>query len=287
MRWMRSKMWPALTALALAACAPANPITDQDFSGGASSLEAHTIVNADDFIEGNLYFLAFHEMGHALVSEFGLPIAGREEDAVDRLATWIMTPVEADETPEYLIGAMQGWFLWAGDTPLHDLAWWDEHGNDQQRAYQIACLLYGDAPERFVSAADLAGIPEERRETCIHEAADNDYAWSSLLAPYTREEGSRGADASITLRYAPTENYASEADYLRDLGVLDAVKDIMLDYYAFEPGIILEGAECEDPNAFWSSDTRTLTLCYELVADIIARADDLPAASDEASISAP
>jgi hypothetical protein len=42
----------------------------------------------DEFILGNVVFVLFHEFGHALVSELELPVLGREEDAVDRFATF-------------------------------------------------------------------------------------------------------------------------------------------------------------------------------------------------------
>jgi hypothetical protein len=105
------------------------------------------------FVDGNLYFVAFHEMGHALVSEFGIPIAGREEDAVDRLAIWLMTPDDKSESPDYLISAMQGWFL-AGEESMDDVSWWGEHGTNTQRAYQIACLLYGYYPDDYNEVAE-------------------------------------------------------------------------------------------------------------------------------------
>ena len=41
---------------------------------------------AIEFLIGNMLFVAAHEMGHAVVSEFDLPIVGREEDAADSLA---------------------------------------------------------------------------------------------------------------------------------------------------------------------------------------------------------
>lgn len=37
------------------------------------------------------YFVFFHELGHALVDQYDLPITGREEDAVDELATVVVT----------------------------------------------------------------------------------------------------------------------------------------------------------------------------------------------------
>ena len=39
------------------------------------------------FFIGNIAWLTYHEFGHAMVSEFSIPVLGREEDAVDSFAT--------------------------------------------------------------------------------------------------------------------------------------------------------------------------------------------------------
>src|SRR5262249_8299399 len=36
-----------------------------------------------EFVVGNTLFALVHEVGHALISEMGLPVLGREEDAAD------------------------------------------------------------------------------------------------------------------------------------------------------------------------------------------------------------
>src|SRR3954469_1446355 len=40
-----------------------------------------------EFIIGNTLFTLTHELGHAVISEFQLPVIGREEDAADALPT--------------------------------------------------------------------------------------------------------------------------------------------------------------------------------------------------------
>jgi len=36
-----------------------------------------------EFVAGNMLFVVVHEMGHVLITEMGLPVLGREEDAAD------------------------------------------------------------------------------------------------------------------------------------------------------------------------------------------------------------
>lgn len=217
------------------------------------------------FVDGNLLFVAFHEMGHALVSEFDLPIAGREEDAVDRLAIWLMTPADQESTPDYLINAMEGWFL-AGEETMDDVSWWGEHGSNTQRAYQIACLLYGDNPDRHQEVADYAELPDERRESCIDEAQSNNRAWENLLAATIKEDNSP-ASRAVTVSYESTSEYRDERSYLQSLGLLEDLAELMNETYQLKRGIRLQGAECDEPNAYWDPQNRALTMCYELVRE--------------------
>jgi hypothetical protein len=219
------------------------------------------------FVDGNLYFLMYHEMAHALISEFNLPVIGREEDAADRLAIMLMTPDSKDQEPEYLLGALQGWFATANETSFDDIAWWDEHGTDQQRGFQVGCLLYGAEPARYQKIAQLIDLPEDRQETCETEAAQNNASWDSLLDPHLIAEGAEQTAGAIKVEYSPTTKYTRERDYLKELKVLEDIAIDMQTYYAFPPGIIIEAIECDEANAFWNSGERRMSLCYELVED--------------------
>jgi Putative metallopeptidase len=225
-------------------------------------------VNADNFIEGNLHFFAYHELGHAMISEFDLPVTGREEDAVDRLAIWMMTPEEKTSPPDYLMGAMKGWFLSAEGTVLQDIEWWDSHGTDQQRAFQISCLLYGADVDRYKFVADAAALPEDRRETCAEETALNDKTWDQLLSPKIRAENEARSNVAKVV-YQPTEEYKAELDYLKSIGLLEHIQDLVNFNYRFASNMTIEASECGESNAYWHNDSKTLTMCYEMVAEFL------------------
>ena len=231
---------------------------------------APTSEEATDFVTGNLFFLALHELGHAMVSEFELPIAGREEDAVDRLATWMMTPVGEDESPDYLMHAADGWFTLAEATPLNEITWWDEHGTDNQRAFQIACLLYGSDPERYKDIAASIELPPERQETCAEEAAQNDIVWSQLLEPHLREDSSGKTASPVKVEYEQTSDYATAKKFLQQAEVLEQLRDVIANDYVFETKITLAAEECGESNAFWDPEARKITICYEIVEEYLA-----------------
>ncbi|MBW4574658.1 MAG: DUF4344 domain-containing metallopeptidase [Aphanothece sp. CMT-3BRIN-NPC111] len=133
-------------------------------------------------------FVFMHEMGHALIGELDLPTTGKEEDAVDQLATIIMT-LAGDEGGEIALAAAKQFEL-AGSkqTDIQKLPFWDEHSLDQQRYYGIVCLLYGSNAEKYTFLAQQAGLPESRAQRCEAEYVKTAISWMKLLEPYVREE---------------------------------------------------------------------------------------------------
>lgn len=220
------------------------------------------------FVAGNLMFMGFHELGHAVISEFDLPVIGKEEDGVDRLAIWLMTPdlTNVEEAqPEFLIYAIFGWTITAMTQAETKIAWWAQHGTNEQRGFQAACLLYGNSPPDYKAVADAIKLPRERRDSCIGESAQNDKSWRALLRPHIRSPkqiAKLGADF-VTVEYTPTEEFEEAREFLMDIEILEGLANEVRSMN-FEPGVTLRTIECQEPNAFWNKDERTLTICYEL-----------------------
>jgi Putative metallopeptidase len=252
----------ALILLATAACGTLETNSEQD-----TTQKGRIETAGSDFVEGNLYFLAYHELGHALISELDIPVTGREEDAVDRIAIWMMIPQSGDEQPDYLLNAMQGWFSLSDQSSWEEIQWWGEHGTNQQRGYQIACLLFGSDPQRYRQLAEDTGLPPERQETCVWEFQQNETAWDKLLMPHVRAEGETGPAESVVVTYDDTQVYRTERDYLKGIELLENVATLIRDNYRLTPGIRIVAEECGQANAFWNVEDRKIVICYELVED--------------------
>jgi hypothetical protein len=130
-------------------------------------------------------FTLFHEMGHALISIYDLPVTGREEDAVDQLAT--LTLLEGGEEGEDAAIDGANSFVGEEEAEIDDLAFWDEHSLDDQRFYNILCWIYGKDPEGYQYLVDGEFLPADRAERCPAEYARMARSWAALLAPYEKE----------------------------------------------------------------------------------------------------
>jgi Putative metallopeptidase len=60
---------------------------------------------------GNILFVGFHEMGHALADQFHLPTLGRAEDAADSFATIALLNAGSEFSINVLVQAARGLFL--------------------------------------------------------------------------------------------------------------------------------------------------------------------------------
>lgn len=132
-----------------------------------------------------LVFVFYHELGHALIDVYDLPVTGREEDAVDQLATVLLLESWEGEDSELAILSSAEWFG-VGETEGTDEEMADEHSLSEQRYYNLVCWIYGSDPEYFSEVADDWGLPPARAEQCSSEYARMSSAWNTLLGPHMR-----------------------------------------------------------------------------------------------------
>ena len=142
-------------------------------------------IEGDYLVTGTLVFALMHELGHGLIDVLQLPTTGREEDAVDQLATVLLLSQGA--IGDSLAFGAVGWFATnARSNQLDDLALADDHGLDQQRVYNIICWIYGRDPDRYPEVLKEGWLPEHRAEGCPGEYQRLRRSWAQLLAPYRR-----------------------------------------------------------------------------------------------------
>ena len=139
----------------------------------------------DEMTEGAMAVFFFHELGHCLIDVWDLPATGREEDAVDQLAMFILL----DGTPEgegMVLSAAMFFAVVSDNRGNDELAFWDEHSLDQQRFYDMLCLTYGSNPSQNKHLLGKNGLPTDRADRCPAEFKRVDSAWKKILAPYLK-----------------------------------------------------------------------------------------------------
>jgi hypothetical protein len=221
-----------------------------------------------DFVVGNMLFVIQHELGHAAITEMGLPVLGRPEDAADSFAAVGLIRIGSTFTHRVLADAARGWFLSdRRDRDTDDtVAFYDEHGLNQQRAYEIVCLMVGSDEEKYKDLAEETKLPKERQETCAGDFSNAAYSWDLVLKPHVRTPDQPEAD--ITVAYGEAKGSLEPiANALKSIKLLEAVAVHTAEAFAWPAPFKLEAQSCGFPNARWVLKEHTLFICYELAAD--------------------
>jgi Putative metallopeptidase len=177
----------ALLSLPFVLICAAEPIVAQSITSPQARIEAATRVLESssqyqslspnfrqqlmEFVAGNMLFALLHELGHATVSEFDIPVLGKDEDAADSFAATRLIKIGTEFSDEVVVDTAEGWFM----ADLRDkkegdpVPYYDEHGLDLQRAYQFVCFLVGSDEDKFKNLASETKLPKERQDSCKRE----------------------------------------------------------------------------------------------------------------------
>ncbi|SDY18458.1 DUF4344 domain-containing metallopeptidase [Lysobacter enzymogenes] len=156
---------------------------------GAAVVQANGGSTGDQlkYLMANLRFLMLHETGHALVDMLDLPQTGREEDAVDQLATTLMLSlVSSDESDGDIAQNLQmaSNFFLLTDGGNHDMATYaDEHSVGAQRFFNLQCMIYGHDPGKYLRIVTSGRLPEARALRCQDESKQITRNWLRLIEP--------------------------------------------------------------------------------------------------------
>lgn len=237
---------------------------------GAAALTDSQIRQADRFALGNAIWILYHEIGHLLVNEFQLPVLGREEDAVDHLATVTLLEGADRQMDGFLIDAVDGFFLSARVKRQNnsERLFFAGHGLDEQRAYEVACLMLGNDADAFTELADSINLPADQRQRCPSAYALARSSWMTVLEPHTGGWLNRPSKDAVTYAYGKTSTASASAKtILQDAQVLEAAADFLGQKYVFPRQVMLRAEECGEANAYFRPDVGEVVLCYELVEE--------------------
>ncbi|MGB0908611.1 MAG: DUF4344 domain-containing metallopeptidase [Maricaulaceae bacterium] len=215
-----------------------------------------------EFVGGNILDTLFHEMGHALIDQFDIPILGQEEDAADNLAAMLLLGSDKDHMIEAVASAAEGYFLMddLGAARKEDFQFDDEHDLDVQRAYRQVCYLYG-LSESFDDLAEAAELSDERAEYCPDDLDRITRDWTRVLKPH---EGI--SKHPITVTYAPaSKEHLPAKDFLMRTAYMEETAKYFESSYVLKRPLSITAESCGEANAFYDPEKSEITLCYEYI----------------------
>jgi hypothetical protein len=131
-------------------------------------------------------FAFLHEVGHALIYNYNLPIAANEEDAADRCSSYINIEELGDAGVSAVIAAADAFRIESKQksTTKRDMA--DEHLLKEQRFYNSLCMIYGSNAEKYEYFVRDGYLPKERAGRCPGEYQRTVDGWKNLLQPWRK-----------------------------------------------------------------------------------------------------
>ncbi len=214
------------------------------------------------FVADNLRAIFYHELGHALIDRKQLPIFGQEEDAADVFSALLIDALFDEQSATDMAYSTAFGFLEEADTLAAEggeVAFWDVHGPDLQRYYNLVCLFYGANPEdRADVAADL-GLPDERLDSCPEEYDLAMASWGPVLDEMAAEPGGR-AFVLAAQGAGPAQSVIGE-----ELAALNR-------QFALDRPMTVRVEPCGEANAFYDPETGEITICTEFADELAASA---------------
>jgi Putative metallopeptidase len=146
-----------------------------------------------EVLVGQFVFAAAHELGHALFDVYNIPIFGRQEDAADQFATYFILQFGGERARRLILGAAYAYrrFVKQLDgnpkVTLPLAAFSSDHGQPEQRFYNLVCIAYGYDAKLFAAAVDKKWLRSTRAKVCNLEYQNLRYAVKTLVNPHVDE----------------------------------------------------------------------------------------------------
>lgn len=209
------------------------------------------------FVDSNIRATFYHELGHALIDVLQLPVLGREEDAADTLSALLIDKIwDEDAATAIIYDTSNAFLLYDAETDPAETVYWDSHGLDLQRYYNLICLFYGANPEVRDDVAKELELPEDRAIGCADEFDLANASWGALLQGLEPTASSKG----LMLVGVPSKD---------PIGIILAqeIKDLN-ETYGLPTQISVTVSDCGEANAFYYSDDKSITICSEYAEDL-------------------
>lgn len=259
-----SKMRQILTLLLALAALPAfagggksdfdKPRSGVERTAPPSTNTTEDIDPVQRFVNSNVAETLYHELAHALIDKLDLPVFGPEEFAADMFALVMINELHSEAEVRQIAYDVAAAYQ-AGAVKEHrasDSAMWDLHGTDEQRYYNVACMIYGADPDIRGDIARDLDLPDERAETCPEEYTNLSDAWNGVL-----DQVAAGAPAQ-TLHVDWTLNDENPTTQF----VMDEV-DRLNRIMALPEDVAVSIIPCDEANAFYDSWESEIIICTE------------------------
>ena len=205
------------------------------------------------FAEDVTLHVVLHEMAHAVVREFDLPVLANEETMADAFATFYLTTYMPDRAVDVLEARVKSWMIEAGEVPRREWTVQGEHNSDARRAYQVAAVAVAADPVKYKRVADAAGMTADNIGSARDYGTEIHRSWRRILRPLMMPKGMKSTEARVSF-----DDRSETAKQLSSRPIAKEVETALrsFDWHSTVRIAFVEG----DGGAGWSRSRRTVTV---------------------------
>lgn len=221
-------------------------------AGGGVTLEASS------FARDVTLHVVLHELGHALIREFDLPVLGNEETMADAFATHHLTTYLPERAVDVLKARTISLMIEAREVSRAEWTVSGEHDNDARRAFQIAALAVAADPVKYASVAKVVEMSDRDVRKATDYGAEIHRSWRRILAPVWMPDGMRSKEARLVW-----DSESALANSLKSGGLGPELESIItrFDWHSQVTVHFVGG----DGRAGWSRSARTVSVPSEYI----------------------
>lgn len=227
------------------------------------SLDKESVpVVVSQFAQDVTMHVVLHELGHALVREFDLPILGNEECLADAFATYYLTKHLPERAFDVIQARTRSLMIEANEVPREQWTVRGEHNNDARRAYQIVAIAVAADHQKYNPIAQEIGLSENDIRKCRDYGSEIHRSWRRILRPLWMPAGQSSTEARV--KCEPNCQISAQ---LKKAGFADELEAIIrkFDWHSQVTIAFVEG----DGGAGWSRSKRTITVNSQYIRRFI------------------
>jgi hypothetical protein len=145
-------------------------------------------ITRGEALTGSFLGTVMHELGHAVFDLQEVPLLGREEDAADQMASFLLVQFGPQVARTTIKGVAADWDFsaqrwdWAIRNGRRQ-PYYDIHSLPAQRLYNYLCIAYGHLPDTFSDFVEQGLLPAARARNCANEYSQVANAFRQTLLP--------------------------------------------------------------------------------------------------------
>jgi len=151
------------------------------------------------FAEDVVLHVVLHEIGHALIREFDLPVLGNEETMADAFATHYLTYHLPERALDVLTARISSWQVEAGEVPRDKWPVKGEHNSDARRTFQTVALAVAADKDKYSSLGAQLGFSESDLKNAVDYGSEIHRSWRRILQPLMMPKGMESTEARVRL----------------------------------------------------------------------------------------